>query len=448
MRLRARWVLPISGPPIADGEVVVEEGRIAEVRPSRGLPAPDARDFGEAALLPGLVNVHSHLDYTVFRGLLDDLAFYPWVRTLNARRAALEERDWLASASLGALEAARAGVTTLGDCTATGASLLACRQAGLRAVVYQEVFGIDEEATVDAALADLDARVAGLRRQARGARIRVGVSPHAPYTVRPALLGAVAAWARERGLPTCIHAAESPEEARWVRDGSGPFGEMCARRGIRWEPTGSGVVAHLDRAGALDDRTLLVHGVQVSTDDARVARERGAAWAHCPKSNAKLANGIAPLGLLRGRANGPTARIGLGSDSVASNNTMDLFEEMRFAVLAHRAIRRRADALDAPTALRMATLGGARALGWADRIGSLEVGKEADVVAVRLDAATVFPVHDPVSSLVYAASSRDVAFAAVAGVPTYEEGKGTRQDPAAVLARAAEAAAKLRAWGA
>src|SRR5207248_5323448 len=143
-RLRARWILPIIGQPIEHGEVVVEDSRIAEVRPVPvdGRPAEDARDLGDAILMPGLVNVHTHLDYTVMRGLLEDIDFFPWIRELTARKEALDEADWIASATIGAAEGVAGGVTTIGECTDSGAGLLGAKKLGLRGIVYREVFGI------------------------------------------------------------------------------------------------------------------------------------------------------------------------------------------------------------------------------------------------------------------------------------------------------------------
>lgn len=452
---RASWVLPISAPPIENGEVVIAEGRIAEVRPSAGSAAASVRDFGDAILMPGLVNVHTHLDYTVMRGLLEDVEFFPWVRELNFRKAALDADDWLASATWGAAEAVAGGVTTIGECTDTGAALDGARTLGLGGVVYQEVFGIDEARPVEAIVEELAGRVAQLQARAEGTRLAVGVSPHAPYTVRPALFRALATWAAERGLRICIHAAESNAESELIRSGTGAFAAMFDRRGIAWDPPGASVVAYLDSLGALSSRTLLVHGVQLCARDAGLTADRGVAWAHCPKSNAKLGNGVAPLGLLLHVAGGadagrPAPRIGLGSDSVASNNTMDLFEEMRFAVLMQRAARRRIDALTAREAVEMATVGGARALGLDGETGTIEVGKRADLCAVALGDLHAAPAYDPYSALVYAAGARDVLGTLIGGELRYDRASENHRFPGVELRpirrRLREAVGKMRDW--
>ena len=450
-RLRARWVLPVDAEPIEDGEIIVEEDRIVEVRPVRqiGQVGPhDRRDFGDAVLMPGLVNAHTHIDYTVMRGLLEDIPFFDWIRDLTLRKAALEEPDWIASATMGAAEALAGGVTTIADCTDSGAALLGAKKIGLRGIIYQEVFALDESVSVEETLKELKLKVNAMQWAATGTKLRIGVSPHAPYTVRPEALRSVASYARFHDLPTCIHAAESQAEVEWIRHGGGCIGERDACRGIGWMQPAPACTALelLSACEALGPQTLLVHGVQIAAADRAIIRDSGVAWAHCPKSNAKLGNGIAPLGLLRECYPAGEARIGLGSDSVASNNTMDLFEEMRFAVLAQRARGRKITAMSARQAVEMATIGGARALGMSEKIGTLTPGKQADVIAVRLDGIAALPAHDPYSALVYSADARDVEMAMIAGQPLYDRGGFTAVDLAPHRDRLLAAASKIRSW--
>ncbi len=450
LRLRAGWVVPAAGEPIRDGEIVVEDQRIVEVRPApvKGEPVSDARDFGDAVLMPGLVNVHSHIDYTVMRGLLEDLPFFDWIRELTARKAALTEADWIASATMGAAEAVAGGVTAIGDCTDSGAALLGAKALGLRGIVYQEAFSVPDTPSVEDVVADLKMRIAALRWSASGTRLKIGISPHAPYTVQPSAFRALAEYARAEKLPVCIHAAESLAEAQLIRDGRGTIADRFAERGITWHLPHSGMtsVNYLDSLGALGPHVMLVHGVQIAADDREIIRRHGLSWAHCPKSNAKLGNGVAPLGLLRECYPEGGMRVGLGSDSVASNNTMDLFEEMRFTVLAQRTRSRRYDAMTAREALHLATIGGARALGMENEVGSLEPGKQADIIAVRTDGLATAPCHDPYSALVYAASARDVRMTMIAGSVVNEHGRFFTTHLGPARHRFNKAAAKIRAW--
>ena len=455
--LRGAWVMPISGPPIPHGEVVLQGDRIVSVRPATSEAGPGVEDFGDAILLPGLVNVHTHLDYTVMRGLLEDLEFFPWIRELTARAMTLTPEDWLASAMWGAVEAVAGGVTTLGDCTFSGAAFEAARVFGLGGIIYREVFGIDELRTVDVIVAELRDSVERMCALTPGPHLRAGISPHAPYTVRPALLRALADYAGDCGLPLCIHAAESQAEAQLLRSGTGPFADMYVRRSIDWHAPGGSTVAYLDSLGIVTERTLLVHGVQVSAGDRALVQQRGAAWAHCPKSNAKLGAGVAPLGILLGRCPTETGsghgRVGLGSDSVASNNTMDLFEEIRFAVLLQRGARRQIAAFGTREAVEMATLGGARALGMEAEIGTLEPGKRADICVVGLGAPHSFPAYDPYSALVYASRASDVLATYIGGEPRYDarlgpspEDRFLRNDIAPIRQQLGNAARKMSEW--
>ena len=441
---RAEWVVPVVGAPIRGGEVVVEAGRIAEVRKASGLHGADVRDLGDAILLPGLVNAHTHLDWTLQRGLVEDLPFFAWVQALTSRAKRMGEEDWLTSATVGAAEAISAGVTTVADCSFSGAALTAAQSVGLRGIVYQELFGVEAVQPVDEAIDYVRWKIGRLREIASGSRLRVGISPHSLYTVRPELWKAAAAFAASEGIAICSHAAESQAESDLIRTGTGPIAEALRARAVRWRLPGVTPVAYLETLGALSPTTLLAHGVQVSTSDVAVVRRTGAAWVHCPKSNAKLGNGVAPLDLLWSMYSDGESRVGLGSDSVASNNGIDLFEEMRFAILVQRAHRRRADTPTAERLLKMATIDGARALGLEAETGSLEPGKQADLCAVRLDRPAMTPTHDPVAALVYSASARDVLLTVVGGDETYCDGRVAGMDWRSLRVRAKELAGRLR----
>ena len=459
---RAAWVLPICGEPIENGEVVTEADRILEVRPAKSGAIP-TRDFGNAILLPGLVNVHTHLDYTVMRGILEDIEFFPWIRELTTRKEALTPDDWIASATWGAAEAVAGGVTTIGDCSDSGAACAGALAFGMGGIIYQEVFGIDESQAVEEIVQDLRNKVELLRKQATGTRLTIGVSPHAPYTVRPKLFRALQVYASAEKLNLCLHAAESRAEAALILSGNGPIAEMFARRGIVWNPPGVSAVAYLDSFGILGPKTLLVHGVQASASDRHILAERDFGWAYCPKSNAKLGNGVAPLGLLgrrpptneaeQSKIQNPKSKIGIGSDSVASNNAMDLFEEMRFGILMQRGARQKIAALTAREAVEMATVGGAMALGLQTEIGTLEPGKRADLCVVSLDAPHCVPAYDPYHALVYAASASDVVFTLIGGESKYDAARGNsvesrfpNADVAKLRERMRSAARKMRDW--
>jgi 5-methylthioadenosine/S-adenosylhomocysteine deaminase len=441
MILRAKWVLPIAGPPIEDGAVVVRDGAIAFVGAARDLDIEDARvrDLGHAALLPGLVNAHSHLELTAMRGLLEMHDFEEWIATLTrVKMTRLTDEDLLDSSLAGALEAVRAGVTCVADTTDSGTPLDALDALGLRGIVYQETFGPDPSQAPES-IAKLEEKVARLQERARR-RVRVGVSPHAPYMVSADLFGRVARLALDRALPVAIHAAESSDEERFLGDGSGTFGARFERRGISWTPPGLSTIAWLSELGVLATRPLLIHAVRASDDDLSRVAEAGAGVAHCPKSNAKLGHGVAPLGAMLDRG----IAVGLGTDSVASNNLCDMLDEARAATLAARARAGDAAALTARDALALATIGGARALGIDEQVGTLEIGKRADLCAVDLSGLHASPVYDVEAALVFSASARDVALTVVDGETLYDRdaSEQTALDEPRLLARLGEVRAR------
>lgn len=447
MRVRARWVLPISAPPIEDGEVVTDGSVIEEVRPRPldGRPIPDALDFGEAVILPGLVNSHSHIEYTALRGIAEDLPMIPWLRTLIAYKDQVPPERWASSAVLGAAELAAGGVTTVADCTDSGAALDGLLSIGLRGVVYKEAFGIADSVTVRQAVADLQTEVSLLARRAAGAPITIGISPHAVYTVRPDLMRALAAMARAAALPVSIHAAESQPEAELTLSGSGGYAEALCRRGIGWATPGKSVIAYLDELGALRPNTILAHCVNISAADRRVIQRTGTSVAICAKSNAKLGNGAAPLGLLMRATTDSTstrahARLGIGTDSAAGSNRLDMFEEMRFCLLVQRAVSRQADRPTARDMLTMATLGGARALGLDDRIGSLEPNKAADIAVIGLRSPVCVPVHDPYAAIVHTCTTHDVLLTVADGRVVADQSKPESSNVAEARLAVAETA--------
>jgi 5-methylthioadenosine/S-adenosylhomocysteine deaminase len=262
---------------------------------------------------------------------------------------------------------------------------------------------------------ELRDRVTALRSVATD-RVRIGVSPHAPYTVSDRLYVEAARFAAEEELPVAVHVAESASETHLVVDACGPFADALRGRMIEVGTRARSPVELLQRSGVLGPRTLLIHCVRVDAADISRIAAAGCAVAHCPVSNAKFGHGIAPLLELLDAG----IHVGIGSDSVASNNRMDLLEEARAAVLLQRVRSGRPDVLSARAALRLATLGGAHALGLAARIGSLDVGKDADLTAFSL--AGTAPLGDPESALIYSLYSRNAVFAAVAGRVLVDDG--------------------------
>ncbi len=408
IRYHAAWVVPISAPPIARGVVVVDGDRIAYVGPADGAPEGRDEQLGDVILMPGLVNAHCHLELTAMRGFLEDLEFRRWILRLTAARRAVLDRDALLdSARYGLEEGIRAGVTTYADTCDSGVVMQAMREAGVRGIMYQEVFGPDPS-QCEESIRGLRERVAGLR-YLETPLVRVGVSPHAPYTVSDDLFRATASLAREQHLPVAIHIAESALEHQLVVEGSGGFADGWRRRGIAVAPRARSPIALLASLDVLSAQPLLIHCVRVDADDIQAIAGARCGVAHCPASNAKLGHGIAPVDELLAAG----VPVGLGSDSMASNNRIDLLEEARLALLAQRARLSSHDMPDAATVLEMATVGGAAAIGLSDTIGTLDPGKQADLAAFAIGGRG--PTFDPVTAAVFSITGAAARFVTVAG---------------------------------
>jgi 5-methylthioadenosine/S-adenosylhomocysteine deaminase len=408
IRYHAKWVVPVCAPPIRDGVVAVDGAEISYVGPAADAPPGTDERLGDVVLMPGLVNAHCHLELTAMRGFLEDLDFQRWIlRLTGARRTILDDDALLASARYGVEEGIRAGITSYADTCSSGVVIRAMRDAGVRGIMYQEVFGPDP-AQCARSIADLREKVASLR-YLETQLVRVGVSPHAPYTVSDDLFRATAALAAEQSLPIAVHIAESQVEHQYVVDGSGPFAEGLRRRGISVSSRAASPIQLLASVGVLDRGPLLIHCVRVDAADvASIARSRSCV-AHCPASNAKLGHGIAPLDELLAAG----VAVGLGSDSVASNNRMDILDEARLALLAQRARVKSFELPEAVDVLDLATSGGARAIGLGSVVGTLEPGKQADLAAFSLDG--IGPVHDPVAAAIFTIAGARARFVAVAG---------------------------------
>jgi 5-methylthioadenosine/S-adenosylhomocysteine deaminase len=425
----ARWVLPVSAPPIEHGAVVVEGERIAAVGPRAEIverfPESKLEDFGEAVILPGLINTHTHLELTAMRGYLEneERDFFAWLRKLTiARLELLTPDDIRVSATWGACEAARAGITYVDDASDSALmSMTALQDVGLRGVVYKESFGPDARLAAEN-FEKLKVKVQELRAN-ETTLVRAGVSPHAPYTVCGPQLEMIANFALEEKLPLMMHAAESEAEEMFLLEGCGVFAEGLARRAIEWNAPGLSTIQYLKQHGILDTHPLLAHCIRVVDDDIETLRDTGAKVAHCPKSNAKLGHGRAPLAKFLEAG----VIVGLGSDSVASNNTCDILEEARFAALLARV-----GSTDVSAARMLAAA-----------TGELKEGAQADLAIVSLTGVHQLPSYDPIATLIFASSGRDVILTVVAGREVYRDGRVTTVDEDRLRARIKEISEKL-----
>jgi 5-methylthioadenosine/S-adenosylhomocysteine deaminase len=384
--VRAGWILPVAEPPIRDGAVAADGGEVLAVGPYDGLarthPAAKRLDLGDCVAIPGLVDAHCHLEWSLLGGLIAGDGFAGWLGRFLRLRLRMGSAEHRAAAALGALRALEAGTTTVADSGPTGAGAVALTAAGLRGRVHLESFGRQEGAAATEAARRHAEAVAALDADA-GHLVEVGVSPHAPYTVSPDLWRALAARDDLAGRAWAMHLAESPDESRLMAHGDGPLAALFAQNGLvpgRWPGRGGSPVARLAGAGALRPGLVAAHCVRlVRRDPDRLAAAR-VAVAHCPQSNAYLRCGRAPVAALRAAG----VAVGLGTDSPASAGAYDVRAEARAAALVAGADGDAAPSADA--LLEMATLGGARALGMDDRVGALMPGRRLDLVALEPSA--------------------------------------------------------------
>ncbi|MBA1323458.1 TRZ/ATZ family hydrolase [Pseudomonas plecoglossicida] len=419
------WLVPVepAGVVLEGHALGLRDGLIAWLGSRERAPAAlQVRELPDCLLCPGLINAHGHAAMSLFRGLADDLPLMTWLR----------EHIWPAEGrwvdpgfvrdgtDLAIAEQLKGGITCFADMYFYPRE--ACEQveqSGIRAQVAVPLldFPIPGAATADDALHQAIELFGELRHHPR---ITIALGPHAPYTVGDETLEKIRVIADQLDAPLHMHIHETASEVE----------QAVAEHGER-------PLARLARLGLLGPSLQAVHMTQISDDDLALLVESNTSVIHCPESNLKLASGFCPVERLWQAG----VNVAIGTDGAASNNDLDLLGETRTAALLAKAVAGSASALDAHRALRMATLNGARALGLDTQIGSLELGKAADLVAFDLSGLAQQPVHDPVSQLIYATSRDCARHVWVAGEHLLEERRLTRMDEAALTAMA-------RAWGA
>jgi len=425
--IEAGWVVPVEphGVILRDHAVAVSGGRIVAL-----LPASEARarfaaarsvSRPDAVLLPGLVNAHTHNPMTLMRGVADDLPLMPWLQEhIWPIESAVMAPDFVADGiELAIAEMLRGGTTCCNEnYFFPDAQAATYQRLGFRAVVGLPVIEFPSAwARTPAEYFDKGLEVRDNYRSEP--MLGFSFAPHAPYTVSDASFERIRMLAEQLDLPVHCHVHETAPE---VEDSLKQHGQRP--------------LARLDRLGVVNERLIAVHMTQLNEAEIALCAERGVSIAHCPQSNLKLASGFSPIEKLR-RAG---VNIGIGTDGCASNNDLDMFDEMRHAALLAKAVADDATALDAASALRAATLGGARALGLGERIGSIEPGKEADLICVRLDDIESLPVYNAISNLVYASGRAQVSDVWTAGRDKLADGVLVDTDLPALRAKA-------RAWG-
>jgi len=429
--IEPRWVVPVepAGTVLAAHAVVIEGDHILAVLPvadaaSRYPEAPRIH-LPDHVLIPGLVNLHTHAAMTLMRGMADDLALMDWLQNhIWPTEAQLVSDEFVYDGTLLACaEMLRGGITCFNDMYFfPEAAARAALRAGMRATLG--IIAIEFRSAYASDAHDYLAKGMALRDTLRDeALLSFCLAPHAPFTVADATFAQIATYAGELELPVHIHIHETAQE----------ISDSLAQHGVR-------PLARLEKAGLLGPGLIAVHSVHLDDHEIALFARHGCSVAHCPSSNLKLASGIAPVAkLLKAGVN-----VGLGTDGAASNNRLDLFAEMRLAALLAKGSSGDATVMPAHKALECATLGGARALGLQDRIGSIVPGKLADLTAVNLAATALSPCYDPVSHLIYAAGREHVSDVWVGGERRLIDGTLPNLDEAAMRSKARQWQKRIR----
>jgi 5-methylthioadenosine/S-adenosylhomocysteine deaminase len=415
--------------PGADGvdiraghDILVRGRQIVAVQPTGQVAPSQASELIQGAgkvALPGLINAHAHAPMVLFRGAAEDVPVEEWFNDyIWKMETNLTPDDVYWGALLAAVESIESGVTTIADhYFAMDRVAEAIQASGLRAHLAWAMFGQDSKVELEQAAA-----FAGRWHGAADGRIHVWLGPHAPYTCPPAFLQEAAFEARRLGLGCHIHVAETAEQVS-----------------ASLEQHGVSPVRHLERLGLMDAPLLCAHAAHVTQEDIDILAAHDVGVAHCPKTFLKLAAGIAPVTAMIERG----IAVGLGSDGAASNNTLDILEQLRLAALLQKHTQRDARALPVDAALALATTNGARALGQAASLGRLSPGYLADVILVRLDGAHMQPLHNVAAALVYSARAGDVDTVIVDGRVLMHERRLRTLDKATILHEVAARSARL-----
>lgn len=428
MLLSAQYVVPVSSGPIENGAVLVRNGVITDIGSAEMMrlryPDEEAKDFGMAAITPGFIDLHARIEDSVFRGLIKDLPFVQWNQKITELRSRITPSEAYDSAFLGGLEALSSGITTIADTTRTGACVKAAQNLGLRGVFYRTAGAIDKQ-LVNYAIKKADSDLDKWSRTIDSNRISLGIAPAPTYECHPMLYREVARYVTENGdLPISMCLASSSEEYRFVRYGANcGLDDRLEEQGYMelppWLPTSVTPVNYVLNWGLFEAKNVMVvYGARVDDEDIEHLKQYDVAVAACPSLNAQLGMGVAPVNeYLRAGM-----RVGLGTGAPASIDYLDIFAEMRLELLLQRASNA-GEFIDSQTLVEMGTIRAAEVLRIDDKVGSLEVGKQADIVAVDLSGSHQTPTTDPVSALLSSASNGDVMLTMVAGNVLYERGR-------------------------
>lgn len=411
--LTAPYIVPVSEPIIKNGAIVVEGNTIIDIGSAIDMRKKHHgavwRDFPDSILMPGLINAHIHLEYSSLGPLTKRVDFIPWIIDLIKRQNELSRDDISVSISNTIDKLISYGVTSVGEVSKSGLSLAPLIKSGLKGVYYTELVAVDESRRAEAIPA-FEGAYNEARRALKNSALTSGIFAHSPYTLSTEILRYVSNIIKRSPAPCAIHAAEHPAENEFISRGAGALADFVNMFELKSFPSQgkwSDTFSYLEDMGIITQKTTLVHGVHFREFDFPAISKTGAGIVLCPRSNHLLKNGDFPFIASQKY----DLKTGLGTDSLASNYSLDMFDEIRFL----KARMNLPDDIDSRL-IELATIGGARVLGIDEATGSLARGKSADVIAVRIRAGANSKSFSPVDYLVSRACASDVAFSMIDGV--------------------------------
>ncbi len=418
VKIISDWILPVTSSPIKDGIVVIEDNTIkaiGEKKDLSSLPCDEVIDCSDKILMPGLVNAHAHLELTGFRGKIKEgISFTDWAREVVAIRKGLSEKEITSAIKNGADELISSGATSIGDFSQTGIAGRILKEKGLKGTIFLEFSGFNPEQKHEKLRklkgllnSGIDSKL--ITHHSSLITVNFGIAPHAPYSVSKELLKESHALAKEKNLPFAIHISEMPEEMEFIKTGSGAMKDLLIEFGAwndKWTPPQTTPVQYLHNLGILKEAAG-IHLNLVTTEDIRILKENNISVVYCPGSNKWFGRNL-KYPLMEFLNSG--INVAIGTDSMASNEQLNMFYEMRI-------IKENFPDLENNTILKMATINGAKAIGFEKEIGEITVGKRADIIGIDVkDNST----NDPVDCVINMAEK--VSFSIVNGETVFMEG--------------------------
>lgn len=412
--LTGRWLLPMDGPAIQFGALEVEGERIKQIysqeefrdmRAAQPHIEPLVEDYGDAIIMPGLINLHTHIEYTALDLFDTTSSLLDWIPGLMSYAKQWSPEEFVNSAAMGARQLAAGGTTCVLDSSFSGYAALGLSQVGLRGVVALEIFGIDDNQLEKNWQNWQSKRDALLARADIAQNVKLSIAPHAPYTVSPALVKKAKRWAEEQDLVWTMHIGESDNEIKWIAEGDERLDRFVTKvhappeghvRNLDWRACGKTPVRLLDDRDCLAPNLVAAHAVKLTDEDISIFARRAVKVAHCPRSNARLRNGVARVAEMIHAG----VAVGFGTDSAASTDNLDLLSEARFAWNLQRALNPEFP-FTSEDAVKALTLVAAKAIGMSDLIGSLAPNKLADVAIFNILSGAPLVRDRPYDAVLY-----------------------------------------------